>query len=80
MPRPWLSLVGVLGGAGVVIAGLNAHDPRDALRAIAAGVGLLLGVVSVRLAELVALTLHIARSERSQQDRTEEERPPERQD
>jgi hypothetical protein len=50
-----LTWVGIFGGAAVLIAGLNAHDPKDALRAIAAGVGLLIFVAGVGLAELLNL-------------------------
>jgi len=61
MVRALAGLVGLFGGAAIFFAGLTARNPLDALRAIAAGVGLLVFVTGVGLADLIDVTRLAAR-------------------
>ena len=75
MARALLTLAGLLGGGAVFIAGLNAHNPLEALRAIAAGVGLLVFVAGVGLADLIDIARQAPRRERRP---AQEGQPPDR--
>ena len=78
MARALLTLAGLLGGGAVFIAGLNAHNPLEALRAIAAGVGLLVFVAGVGLADLIDIARQTPRRERRQAIQADEGQPPNR--
>lgn len=75
MVRALAGLVGLFGGAAVFIAGLSARNPLDALRAIAAGVGLLVFVSGVGLADLIDVTRIAARLAHLRAGGRQERRP-----
>ena len=77
MARALLSLAGLFGGAAVFLAGLNAGDALDALRVIAAGVGLLLFVTALGLGDLIDIARQTTLPERPP-GRADEGRPPDR--
>ena len=59
MVRGLLGLVAILGALGVGIAALNARNPLDAERAIGAGIGVLIFVVALGLADLINVTYQV---------------------
>ena len=69
MTRALLFLAGIVGGGAVFLAAVNARSPLDALQAVGAGVGLLLFVVGVGLADLIDIALRVAYHERRQAGR-----------
>jgi hypothetical protein len=77
MARALLSLAGLFGGVAVFLAGLNAGDTLDALRAIAAGVRLLLVVMALGLGDLIDIAQQTTPRERPP-GRADEGRPPAR--
>ena len=59
MVRGLLGLVAIIGALGVGIAALNARNPLDAERAIGAGIGVLIFVVALGLADLINVTYQV---------------------
>ena len=73
-----LRCVGFLGGIGVLIAGLS-HDLESVLRAIPVGIGLLVLVVGLGLADLIDTGRQTTRQGQPP-DHADEGRPPDRRD
>ena len=59
MVRGLLGFVAIIGALGVGIAALNARTPLDAEKAIGAGIGVLIFVVAVGLADLINVTYQV---------------------
>jgi hypothetical protein len=59
MVRGVLGFVAIIGALGVGIAALNSRSPLDAERAIGAGIGVLIFVVALGLADLINVTYQV---------------------